>query len=59
MTIDLYFSDENNLPCQQFQIAITNFEQNDYNIVSAMVKLTGAYIVNLISSSTDVVLTMK
>lgn len=59
MIMLLYFSDENNLPCQQFQIAITNFEQNDYHIVNAMVKLTGAYVVNLISSNTDIVVTKK
>jgi len=47
------------LPCQQYQIAIANFDANEYQIVKTMTELTGALVVNEVSSTTDVVVSLK
>lgn len=48
-----------NLPCQYLQIAIANFDVNECHRVKTMVKLTGAEVVDEVSSNTDVVISLK
>ncbi|XP_026819809.1 PAX-interacting protein 1-like [Rhopalosiphum maidis] len=49
----------NNLPCKYNQIAIVNFEKNEYHRVKAMAEFVGACINNKISHKTDIVISQK
>ncbi|XP_050524401.1 PAX-interacting protein 1-like [Daktulosphaira vitifoliae] len=53
------FSDNNILPCQHLQIAIADFDVNEYYRVRSMVKLTGAQVINEVSSRTDIVISKR
>lgn len=53
------FSIETGLPCQEFQIAIANFDINENHIIKTMIELIGGNVVDAVSSSTDVVVSQK
>lgn len=53
-----YFSEETGLPCHQFQIAVVNFDVNKYQIVKSMVEYTGARVVDEVSPSTNIVVSL-
>ncbi|VVC40830.1 Zinc finger, RING-type,Zinc finger, RING/FYVE/PHD-type,BRCT domain [Cinara cedri] len=50
---------EEDLPCRQYQIVIANFDSNEYHKVKLIVELTGANVVNEVTSSVDIVVTLK
>ncbi|XP_050423408.1 PAX-interacting protein 1-like isoform X2 [Adelges cooleyi] len=53
------FDNRENLPCQHLKIAIAEFEVNEYYRVKAMVELTGAQVVNEVTSRTDIIVSKR
>ncbi|XP_016664872.1 PAX-interacting protein 1-like isoform X3 [Acyrthosiphon pisum] len=47
------------LPYEHKQIAIANFQIDEYHKIKAMVEITGATVINKISSSTFIVISLK
>lgn len=54
-----YFSKEIGFPCEDIQIAITNFDVNEYYIVKTLVQFTGADFVEEMSRKTNIVIAKK
>ncbi|XP_060859072.1 PAX-interacting protein 1-like [Metopolophium dirhodum] len=50
---------EDKLPYEHKQIAIVNFQLNEYHKIKAMVEVTGATVINKISRNTFIVVTLK
>jgi len=50
---------EDKLPYEHKQIAIVNFQLNEYHKIKAMVEVTGATVINKISRSTFIVISLK
>ncbi|XP_025192742.1 PAX-interacting protein 1-like, partial [Melanaphis sacchari] len=49
----------NNLPCEDYQIAIVNFNKNDHFRVKVMAEIAGACVTNKVSHNTHVVISQN